>query len=96
MTGCVCQKECSVPPLDHMRLVVPVLPGPVCVHFSVNPRSARHRTRHVRQFGTGGEGGEDDCRGKWGRVEAVTLLNTCRTENQQMMYFIIYIQKRGM
>lgn len=41
----------DLPPLNHMRLVVPVLPGSVCVHIRVNPGPARHGSRHIRQVG---------------------------------------------
>lgn len=41
----------DLPPLNNMRLVVPVLPGSVCVHIRVNPGPARHGSRHIRQVG---------------------------------------------
>lgn len=41
----------DLPPLNHVRLIVPVLPGSVCVHIRVNSGPARHRSRHIRQLG---------------------------------------------
>lgn len=41
----------DLPPLNNMRLIVPVLPGSVCVHIRVNSGPARHGSRHIRQLG---------------------------------------------
>lgn len=45
------QSSSDLPPLNNMRLIVPVLPGSVCVHIRVNSGPARHGSRHIRQLG---------------------------------------------
>lgn len=45
-----------LPPLNHVRLIVPVLPGPMSVDLSVHSGPARHGSWHVRQLGR--DGGE--------------------------------------
>lgn len=41
----------DLPPLNNVRLIVPVLPGSVCVYIRVNSGPARHGSRHIRQLG---------------------------------------------
>lgn len=53
--SCVWLSTRYLPPFDHVGLVVPVLPGPVCVDLGVHAGPARHGSWHVRQLGGGGE-----------------------------------------
>lgn len=44
----------SLPPFNHVRLIVPVLPGPMSVDLSVHSGPAWHGSWHVRQLGRDG------------------------------------------
>lgn len=38
---------CGIPPFNHMGLIIPVLPGPLCVYIRVHSGAAGHRAGHV-------------------------------------------------